>query len=63
MAVNDFTKWTTEDDDRLRTLLQSGVSVYLAAAKLKRSASAVKERAVILKISIKRMKIGLKAKK
>jgi hypothetical protein len=36
--------WTAEDDARLRSLLAAGDSVSLAAAKLKRTASAVKSR-------------------
>ena len=36
--------WTTEDDVRLRSLLEAGVSVLLVAAKLKRTTSAIKSR-------------------
>src|ERR1700687_4872214 len=36
--------WTPEDDARLRSLLEAGASVSLVAAKLKRTAGAVKSR-------------------
>ena len=36
--------WTAEDDVRLRSLLEAGVSVLLVAAKLKRTTSAIKSR-------------------
>jgi hypothetical protein len=34
--------WTPEEDNRLRTLLEGGVSAVFASAKLKRTVSAIK---------------------
>ncbi len=55
--------WTSEDDDRLRTLLESGASAAVVAAKLKRTLAATKGRAGLLRISFRQIKLGLKAKK
>jgi hypothetical protein len=46
--------WTPEEDNRLRILLGAGKPIEFAAAELKRSAPAVKGRAYILRISLKR---------
>jgi hypothetical protein len=48
--------WAPEDDIRLRTLLESGASTALVAAKLKRSISATKGRASAVGISLKKDK-------
>ncbi len=63
MAQNDFAKWTPEEDRRLRELFEAGVSKFLIAVKLKRAVTAVSARAHALKISTKRVNVGLKAKK
>jgi hypothetical protein len=52
-----------EEDERLKMLLEANTSIHLVAAKLKRSVAAVRGRAVLLKISRKRRRLGLKAKK
>jgi hypothetical protein len=52
--------WTPEEDERLKSLIENSISLNLVAAKLQRSVSAVKNRARVLKISVKRT--GLKAK-
>ena len=45
MASNLRNSWSTEDEARLRDLLNSGASPLLVAAKLKRTRSAIKARA------------------
>jgi hypothetical protein len=54
--------WTPEEDKRLKSLIERSMSMHAIAAKLQRSVSAVKGRAHVLKISIKRASFGLKAK-
>src|SRR6266404_6698183 len=55
------TFWTPEEDNRLRMLLGAGRPIEIVAAELKRSAKAVKGRAYILRISLKRVKLKPKA--
>jgi hypothetical protein len=59
---NQWNAWTPEEDDCLRVLFEAGNSKVLVAAKMKRTISAIKARAFILKISVKRKKFGLKVK-
>jgi hypothetical protein len=40
--------WTPEDDLKLRTLLERGMSATLIAAKLKRTKLAIKKRATLI---------------
>ncbi len=54
--------WTPEEDDRLRMLVNAGKPIEFAAAELKRSEKAVKGRAYILRISLKRANLKPKAK-
>jgi protoporphyrinogen oxidase len=54
--------WTPEEDERLRSLIETSISLNLVAAKLQRSVSAVKNRAHVLKISVKRTSFGQRAK-
>jgi len=63
MAESDRNFWTPEEDNRLRTLLEAGRPIAFVAADLKRSESAVKARAYGLRISLKRVKLRLKAKR
>jgi hypothetical protein len=56
------TFWTPEEDNRLRMLLGAGRPIEIVATELKRSAKAVKGRAYILRISLKRVKLKPKAK-
>ena len=63
MPENSNNKWTPEEDARLKSLIEANTSIDLIAAKLKRSVDGVKARASVLKISFKRVWIGLKAKK
>jgi hypothetical protein len=56
-------KWTPEEDARLKSLIEASVPMDVIAAKMKRTTQAVKWRANALGISIKRVRIGLKAKK
>jgi len=51
-----------DEDNRLRMLLGAGKSIEFAAAELKRSEKAVKGRAYILRISLKRANLKPKAK-
>ena len=62
VPTNTPKKWTPEEDERLRSLIESSMSIPHVAAKLKRSVSAVKGRAHLLKISIKRASFELNAK-
>jgi hypothetical protein len=55
--------WMPEEDNRLRTLLEEGSSTVLVAAKLKRTVSAIKGRAHVIGLSLRRIKLGLKVKK
>jgi hypothetical protein len=56
------TCWTPEEDNRLRMLLGAGKPIEIVAAELRRSAKAVKGRAYILRISLKRVKPKAKGK-
>ena len=55
--------WTPEEDERLRTLLEAGTSLFLVAAKLRRTLAATRGRASIIGVSLKQEKSGLKVKK
>jgi hypothetical protein len=59
---NANNKWTTEEDVRLKSLVEANTSAHLIAARLKRSVDAVKARAQALSISMKRVEIGIKMK-
>jgi hypothetical protein len=61
--VSTINKWTPEEDERLKTLLEANTSIHLVSVKLKRSVAAVRTRAGRLKISLGRTRFGLKAKK
>ena len=54
--------WTPEEDERLKSLIETSISLNLVASKLQRSVSAVKNRAHLLKISVKRTTFGQRAK-
>ena len=56
------TPWTPEEDNRLRMLLAEGKPIEFVAAELKRSVKAVKGRAHMLRISLKRVNLKPKAK-
>ena len=64
MAVpeNTNTKWTPEDDAGLKSMIEANTWAHFIAAELKRSVNAVKARAQVLNISMKRVQVGLKAK-
>jgi hypothetical protein len=53
-------RWTAEDDDRLKSLIEASVSIHLIAANMKRTTQGVKSRAHALGISIKRVWVGPK---
>jgi hypothetical protein len=59
---NTNNQWTPEEDRLLKSMIESSNSILSIAAKLQRSVSAVKGRAHVLKISIKRVSFGLKAR-
>jgi hypothetical protein len=60
---NSNNKWTREEDARLKSLTEANTSIHLIAAKLKRSVGAIRARASMLNILMKRVRIGPKAKK
>jgi hypothetical protein len=60
---NSNNKWTPEEDARLKSLIEANTSIHLVAAKLKRSVPATRARAAVLNIPIRRVWVGLKAKK
>ena len=62
MPENSNNKWTPEEDVRLKSLIETNTSIHLIAAKLKRSVPAIRSRASILNILMKRVRVGLKAK-
>jgi hypothetical protein len=59
---NTNTKWTPDEDARLKSMIEANTSARLIAAKLKRSVNAVKARAQVLNISMKPVRVGLRAK-
>jgi hypothetical protein len=63
MPENSNNKWTPEEDVRLKSLIEANTSLHLIAAKLKRSVSAIRARASIRNISIKRIFVRPRAKK
>ena len=54
MPENTNNKWTPGEDARLKSLIEANTSAHFIAAKLKRSVNAVKARAQVLNISMKR---------
>jgi hypothetical protein len=60
---NSNNRWTPEEDALLKSLIEANTSFNLIAAKLKRSVPAVRHRENILHIPMKRVQVGLKAKK
>ena len=54
MLTNRRNKWTPEEDERLKMLLEADTSIHRVAVKLKRSVAAVRGRAGLLKISRRR---------
>ena len=54
--------WTPEENNRLRMLVEAGKPIELIAAALKRSVKAVRGRAYILRVSLKRVSLKPKAK-
>jgi hypothetical protein len=47
-------QWTTEDDERLRSLAQSGIALSEISHRMKRGKSSVRNRALRLAIPIAR---------
>jgi hypothetical protein len=60
---NSNNKWTPEEDARLKFLIEANTSLHLIAEKLKRSVPAIRARASILNILMKRVRVGINAKK
>jgi hypothetical protein len=56
------TFWTPEEDNRLRRFLGAGEPIEFVAAELNRSVPAVKGRAYVLRISLKRVILKPKTK-
>lgn len=48
-------RWTPEEDDRLRKMILANASVTLISAKLKRSAPAIRMRIIALERSARKM--------
>ena len=63
MPENSNNKWTPEEDARLKSLIEANTSLHLIAEKLKRSVPAIRARAQVVNILMKRVRVGLKAKK
>ena len=57
MMLRKNRPWTPDDDNQLRTLLESGTSKTLVAAKLKRTVSAIEARVSIIKIPLREIKL------
>jgi hypothetical protein len=55
---NGNNKWTPDEDALLKSLIEANTSVHLIAAKLKRSVPAIRARASILNILMKRVRVG-----
>jgi hypothetical protein len=55
-------RWTPEDDQRLRALAADGRSAAVIAERLKRSQGAVHKRAQKLGVTFKRVALRLKVK-
>ena len=62
MPENSNNKWTTDEDALLKALIEANTSIDLIAAKLKRSVPATRYRAAVLHITMKWVRVGLKAK-
>jgi hypothetical protein len=60
---NTNSKWTPEDDARLKSMIHANMPAHLIAGKLKRSVAGVKGRLSTLGITTKPVWIRLKAKK
>jgi hypothetical protein len=56
--IRRFSKrqWTQSDDDKLRTLVIAGASLRVIGAQLNRTATAVRSRAGLLKIILRKSK-------
>jgi hypothetical protein len=54
--------WTPEEDDELRSLVISSKDIATIAKQLNRTHKAVRRRATKLKLSLKVVEVGLKAK-
>jgi hypothetical protein len=55
LPANASNKWTPEEDETLRNLVIANASIYSIAAKLKRSVPAIKGRAHVLGLPLKRV--------
>jgi hypothetical protein len=63
VSENSSNKWTPEEDVRLKSLVEANTSIHLIAGRLKRSVPAIRTCGSILNIPMKRVRVGLKAKK
>ena len=57
------TAWKPADDEQLRTLAGAGESCLMISQLLKRTPSAVRKRAELIKIKLAHSRRGLKAEK
>jgi hypothetical protein len=60
--LNNAKAWTSDEDERLRELVISNVSVIVIAADLGRTVKAVRARAHTLRISLGRSRFRVKTK-
>jgi hypothetical protein len=55
--------WTPEEDDKLRSLIISSKDIATIAKQLNRTQKAIRDRAAKLKLPLKLVAVGLKAKR
>ena len=55
--------WTPEEDDKLRSLIISSKDIATIAKQLNRTQKAIRDRAAKLKLPLKLVALGLKAKR
>ena len=55
--------WTPEEDDELRSLILATKDIATIAKELNRTEEAIRRRAIKLKLPMKVVKVGLKAKR
>jgi hypothetical protein len=55
-------RWTPQDDDRFRTMVEANIGPELFAAKLNRTVHAIKARAYMIGLPLKWFKLKAKGK-
>ena len=59
-APSQRRRWKLEDDEQLKSLIIAGWRLEQIAVELRRSTNAVRTRAILLRISLKRIKAKAK---